>query len=193
MPLTPPTGLSPGKLAVYYIGAGARKHMTSLRYTEASFPTSTALADIEVTAWIDLLAAALSPTSFTATAWAILDPTGVQVYKQTLADPVVGTHAAVAAMLGFVSPTIRFHGPGVPLTLGTAFGQASMTLYTGNSYEILPAVQEMPINTDPALEAIASFLEAGGNVWADIWGQKAMVDPFVDVQYNAHVQRVRGA
>lgn len=192
MPLTVPTTVSPGKLRVHYLGAGGMKHTASVRYVDGSFPADIVAAQGQANDFADALAAVIIGDDFSAYAWSLLNNEGVQVARGQFTPPIAGVAGPGDGIPGSVSPTLTFLGSGIAPDFDTAFGRISMRLYVGASYAIPPAVDRILIDGVTGLETMLAFLTSGP-YWADVWGQGGVVEPYVAVQYNAGVQRKRGA
>jgi hypothetical protein len=188
MPTDPGTR-SPGFLTLVYSHAGDN-HEASVR-----FITGVDLNDVSAirTDATNLAAAvrAVFPGSCTINAWRIKDPNHVRLYEEAFAPTLAGTHAAAGTDWRSITYTVT--GKGVATGVTVASGQTRFELFTGNFKQPAAGDKFILASADTALAALVSLFHTNLRYFADYFGQHAEPRSAVTIQFNAAVQRRKGA
>ena len=131
------------------------------------------------------------PNTHSMARWETYDNNNSALSGGNLPTVVTGSHGTNSGMQPYKSAYIQFTGKGIAAAPGYAVGQTRLGWRSLNSYTILAGSKRQLLDTP--LDSLRVFLSGSVYVWADFFGQKALVRGTPTVQFNAHIQRVEGS
>ena len=188
MSLPEPTTRSPGKLVLIY-QAGGQQHLTGVRYLTGIALPDDATALTDATDFANVVKACLTAAE-SITGYRITDPLGATIIEGSFAAAIAGTHGGGGEQ--WKSHTVSLTGKGTALVSGERVGQTRMVMYVLDAYSSTAGQKTIAISADTQLAALKAYLIASDRIWADYYGQKAIVRGLATVQFNAHAQRKYG-
>lgn len=190
MPLPDPGTRSPGRLVIYYSSQGI-EHQAGAWFKEGNDFSDIASIRTEAEDFATALMA-MCYTGANAHDWAILDPSGTQLYTEPFGVTINGAHTIAGGDTAVNSFSLSTIGKGVPPTIGLAFGNTRTFVYTGY---MRVTDWHGPIVT-PAMTGYVSdlrdYLDGSLIVGADFFGQGAEYGVNYNAQVNAHHQKEFG-
>jgi hypothetical protein len=143
------------------------------------------------------LVQAVSTNSTIITDWSLYTRPGqigppTLIYTEPFSPTIVGTLPGAAGSRDWLSLSLTATGNGTPGAPGYTIGQCKLIMFVGNSIFPLPGTKALTSNAFIQLAALVAGLENSTQFWADFYGQKAHTHNLLPVQFNAHVQRVKG-
>lgn len=188
MGLPIPTTTSPGKL-VLIANTETMTHLMGLRYVhDVALPTEAeALAD--ATAFANVVKQLLiNQTSIVG--YRITDPHGATIIEGAFTPAIMG--AALDTSGSFRSKTITVTGKGIPIVSGTRAGQTRVVIFSYGAVAFAAGQKSIVLSSISTFVPFVTYLRDNPRVWADFYGQKALVRGIAPIQFNAHVQRKYG-
>jgi len=186
--IRPPTR-SPGFLNVPYVLGGV-EHRLAVRLLVGVDPYNTTVMR-GVADNLAVLMGAVMPNTHSFTRWESYDALNSSASGGALTTPVTGTHGTNSGMQAYKSATLTLTGKGIPGAPGYAVGQTELKWRSTNSYLFTAGSKRQAV--DSPLEQLRVFLALSIYVWADFFGQKAIVRATPTVQFNAHIQKEEGS
>lgn len=99
-----------------------------------------------------------------------------------------GTASAASAPIHWAT-VLTFMGRGIPAVLGGAWGRARVFVHLPYTWTIQPNTRRIPWLGIPFIQDIGNWLATDPHVFADRYGQKCEIEPFVLQQVNAFYQK----
>lgn len=189
---TLPGTLRPG-FAFFRYGevAGTLAHVASLGINHVVDISDIAAMRTEMNAVTDLVQRVI-PAALSITSWGIMLPDRSVYYEEAYGTAKVGSHGAATNAVNWKSATVTLTGKGQPPAPGGCVGQTRLELFTYNAYFFQPGQQFIASTGALPLDDLAVYLALNSVVWADNFGQEAIVRGRYPVQFNAAVQRKHG-
>lgn len=189
MPCTDPTTRSPGHLVLIYSDSVSGEiHKMSNRLMLGVDLGNTAVLQAEADAW----AAKAFPcvtSNLQFTEWQAKDNSGAVVNGGLLTGgPLVGTHNQTVNAQRWLSQTVDFEGKGHSVP-PYCHGPSRFRLFIQGALLFIRGQKFVSANSDATYKAMKDFMNASTVVGADFYGQKAVFQDLLPVQFNASAQR----
>jgi hypothetical protein len=187
--LPAPTTLSPGKLELLYT-AGLLPHKVGTNFNETVTITDVSTIRTEAIALAAVVGPCV-PSTVVINSWRITNPSGVSLYEEAFATPIVGSYTLPTDAIQSESATFSLTGKGAP-DVGLKQGQIRYELF-GNYYD--PLIWTYPtaaVSTHTGLAALRTFLNSSTVTGCDFYGSPGVWRNYYTTQINAHYQKKYG-
>lgn len=194
MSCTPPITTSPGSLVLRYLRTGTgNRHDIGWRLIAGVDITAISFLRTEAHRLGDLLVDCMSIGS-RITDWEVKDATGSVFYTEGYGAGGQGTAATNGQMQPWYSTTVCFTGVATPPAPGVCHGHSISRLHTYGVLDFPPGLKVLDASGAPAyLAFITTGLNASTYLPADRYGQQAVIEQSMPVQWNAYTQGSEGS